>query len=40
MENKMLSPLINGIRYNIINKDDVIQSQLLKGKPIFTKNRM
>lgn len=27
----MLSPLINGVRYNIINKDDSIQSYLLKG---------
>ena len=24
--------LINGIRYNITNKDDIIQSNLLKGK--------
>lgn len=27
-----LSPLINGIRYNITNKDDYIQSVLLRGK--------
>ena len=27
----ILSPLINGIRYNISNKDDCIQSKLLKG---------
>jgi len=27
----ILSPLINGIRYNISNKDDIIQSGLLKG---------
>jgi FkbM family methyltransferase len=31
MENKILSPVINGIRYNISNKDDCIQSELLKG---------
>ena len=27
----MFSPVINGIRYNINNKDDGIQSVLLKG---------